>query len=501
MTPHRPPNFVIFLTDTQGANVIGCYGKPELRTPHIDQLASQGVRFDRAYTTCPVCTPARAGLFTGVYPHSAGPAANSIPLYANTRTMAHYLADAGYHCGYSGKWHLSGHDYFDTGACADGWDPTLWYDGRNYLDDLGDAGVKLWREAAASIDAPPDPRITSEFTWAQRVSDRGIGFLRQRHDQPFCLVLSYDEPHHPFACPPQFIEPFRDYRFPVGPSGADPLTNKPHIQRIWRQRIAELPHQYQPLRDGAFYLPWYFGCNHFVDHQIGRVVEELDRLGLDDHTWVLFTSDHGDLMGEHGLLSKGACMYDGAARVPLVVRPPRARQEPRVLRSPVSHADVLPTLLSLAGVTPPDILDGQSLTGLFEGQEEPDRAAIIAFHRFEIGHDGCGGFLPIRCIIRDGYKLALNLLSTDELYHLASDPAELVNRIDDPAHAAARDRLHAALLAWMDERRDPLRGPVWAQRPWARPVSASWNGPYRPRRADGVWPVELNYSTGKPLGA
>jgi uncharacterized sulfatase len=499
MTPHRPPNFVIFLTDTQGANVIGCYGRPELRTTHIDRLASQGTRFDRAYTTCPVCTPARAGLFTGVYAHNAGPWANSIPLYANTRTLAHYLGDAGYHCAYSGKWHLSGHDYFDTGVCPEGWDPRLWYDGKNYLGDLGDAGVKRWREAASSIDAPPDPGITSEFTWAHRVSDRGIGFLRQRHERPFCLVLSYDEPHHPFACPPEFIEPFRDYGYPVGPSRHDTLANKPHIQRIWRQRIDQLPRQYQPLRDGTFHLPWYFGCNHFVDHQIGRVVEQLDRLGLDDNTWVLFTSDHGDLMGEHGLLSKGACMYDGAARVPLIVRPPRARQVPRVMRTPVSHADLLPTLLALAGAPTPEILDGQPMTSLLAGQEEPQRAAVIAFHRFEIGHDGCGGWQPIRCIVRDRFKLAINLHSSDELYDLASDPAEMHNLIADPGHTSLRDRLHAELQSWMDRRRDPFRGFVWSDRPWSVAAAPQWDGPYRPRPHDGAWPRELSYATGKPL--
>ncbi len=498
MNMEASPNFIVFITDTQGANVVGCYGHPELRTPHIDRLAADGTRFEHAYTTSPVCTPARAGLFTGVYPHNSGPWANSIPLYENTLTMADYLGNAGYRCAYSGKWHLSGHDYFDTGICPRGWDPEYWYDGKNYLDDLSPDEKALWRGAADSIDQIPDERITEEFTWAHRISDRGIRFLNRKEEKPFCLVLSYDEPHHPWACPKRFIEPFMDYNYPLGPAGKDTLEGKPDIQRMWREKIKDIPARVHPLRDGNFYLPLYFACNSFVDYEIGRVVAELDRLAL-DNTWIIFTSDHGDLMGEHGLLSKGACMYDGAARIPLIIRPPKGQRTPHVIQSPVSHADLLPTMLSLAKEKVPDILYGENISSLIAGKEQTDRAAFIEFNRFEIGHDSCGGFQPIRCIVQDKHKLAINLMSTDELYDLGNDPHELTNLIDVPAKAPIRNRLHRELLDWMNKNRDPFRGFAWDRRSWGTTLGLDWAGKYRPRPDDGVWPEELSYATGKPL--
>lgn len=494
------PNIVLFLTDTQGINVLGCYGVPGMRTPHIDALAGAGTRFDRAYTTCPLCTPARAGLFTGVYAHNSGAWANSIPLYANTRTMAAYMGELGYHCAYAGKWHLSGHDYFDTGVCADGWDPSVWYDGKNYLDDLSPDEIALVRQAGDDPTRPPDARITSELTWAHRVSDRGIDFLRREHAQPFCLVLSYDEPHHPWACPREFFEPFAGYRHPPGPSQADDLSTKPHIQRLWREWV-ETSRWGGAVADGDYHLPLFFACNSFVDHLIGRVIAELDRLGLDESTWVVFTSDHGDMMGQHRLLTKGACMYEAATHIPLLMRAPTASAAPTpaVVSAPVSHADLLPTFLRLAGGEAPAILDGHDLAPLLRGDPDPHRAVVIEFNRFEVGHDSCGGFQPIRAIVRDQYKLALNLLSTDELYDLEQDPHELQNLIDSPDHAAVRQDLHRQLLEWMNARRDPFRGFAWDQRPWGPTLNLNWTGPYRKRPDDGAWPAELSYLTGLPL--
>ena len=122
----RRPNFVLIMTDTQGTNVIGTYGHSELDTPNIDNLAKNGVKFTRAYTTCPVCTPARAGIFTGIYPHTAGAWTNNLPLGDNIKTMGQRFRDNGYRTAYIGKWHLDGHDYFGTGICPDGWDADYW---------------------------------------------------------------------------------------------------------------------------------------------------------------------------------------------------------------------------------------------------------------------------------------------------------------------------------------------------------------------------------------
>ena len=147
----KPPNFVLIMTDTQGANVIGTYGNPELRTPCIDDLAKNGMKFTRAYTTCPLCTPARAGIFTGIYSHTSGAWTNNIALGNNIRTMGERFRDRGYRTAYTGKWHLDGHDYFGTGICPDGWDDEYWYDGKRYLSELSDQEISLWRRGLSSI--------------------------------------------------------------------------------------------------------------------------------------------------------------------------------------------------------------------------------------------------------------------------------------------------------------------------------------------------------------
>jgi uncharacterized sulfatase len=500
------PSFVFILTDTQGASVVGAYGRPELRTPEIDRLAAGGIRFQRAYTACPVCTPARAAMFTGIYPHTAGAWTNNLPLGSNVRTMGERFQAAGYLTAYTGKWHLDGHDYFGTGICPPGWDPAYWYDGANYLAELSEEEIGLWRRGLNGIEPLRAYDIHAEFTWAHRVSDRAIRFLEEAADgQPFLLVVSYDEPHHPFICPPEYAEAFREYAYPVGPAAFDSLADKPAHQREWAA-AANLP-----PADGTFRHPLYFGCNSFVDSEIGRVVAAVARLAPED-TVVIFTSDHGDMLTAHRLTGKGAAMYEEITHVPLVIRLPRGQGAGAVCSTPVGHADLLPTMLELAGLPLPPILEGHSLVSLLPaptpsrsrdgaplpagvGAEE-ERSVFMEFNRYEIEHDSFGGFQPIRCIVRGRYKLVINLLTSDELYDLEADPAEVRNLIEDGEHGAARDRLHDALLDWMYEKRDPFRGYYWERRPWRAARQLGWTGRFRPRPADGFAPVVREYDTG-----
>ena len=167
------------MTDTQGANVVGCYGNPELETPNIDRLAAEGIKFENGYTTCPVCTPARGGIFTGSYPHTNGAWTNNMPLLQNIRTMGQRFSDNGYHSAYVGKWHLDGHDYFGMGICPEGWDKDYWYEAKNYLDDLSEEEVTLWRSGLKSIEDLEENDITREFTFANHVSNKAIDFLQE----------------------------------------------------------------------------------------------------------------------------------------------------------------------------------------------------------------------------------------------------------------------------------------------------------------------------------
>jgi uncharacterized sulfatase len=484
----RSRQIVLIMTDTQGTNVAGCYGRPEMRTPNIDRLAAEGVRADRAYTTCPVCGPARAGLFTGNYPHTNGCWGNNLPLGLNIKTVGQRFHDAGIRAAYTGKWHLDATDYFGNTHCPDGWDPDYWYDMRCYLEELTPEERLLSRQ----IDSPDKARehnVTEDFCYAHRVSNRALDFLSDHGDEEFLLCVSYDEPHGPSMCPPRFAEMFEDFEYPLGANADDPLENKPEHQREWAESAA-LPRGRKTLKRAM-----YFACNSYVDYEIGRVIDAIDQHAPD--ALVVYTSDHGTPLLSHGLNSKGAAMYDETTRIPFIVRWPGVVPAGSVMDAPVSHIDVVPTFLDAAGLDTPDFLEGKSMAGALQ---QPDAAPVepvfIEFNRYELDHDSMGGFQPIRCAFDGRHKLVINLHYTDELYDIKSDPDEMINLIDSPEHAALRDRLHDAILDWMGETRDPFRGAIWERRPWRTERRLAWMGMVRLRPDDGYEPRVLAYETG-----
>ena len=486
------PNFILIMTDTQATNVVGCYGRPEMRTPHIDRLAQNGIRFDKAYTTCPLCTPARAALFTGIYSHTSGPWTNNLALGTNIHTMGQRLRDGGYQTAYVGKWHLDGHDYFGTGISPDGWDADFWYDGANYLSELTQAEIRLWRYGLPDLASIKEHDIRAEFTWAHRVSDRAIQFLTRRDSRkPFLLVVSYDEPHHPFTCPAEFIEPFTEFNYPLGPAAHDSQENKPIHQREW----AASRHHFG--QEEVVQHPMYFGCNSFVDSEIGRVIDAAHELAQND-TYILFTSDHGDMLGAHQLDGKGPAIYEEITHIPLIIQQPDFKGAGKTCATLVSHIDILPTLLELSGLGIPPILEGDSLVPQLQGVEDSDKKVFIEFNRYEIEHDSFGGFQPLRAILGGSYKLAINLLTSDEFYDLSHDPAEVDNLIEHPDYAALRNDYHDLLLDWMYEKRDPFRAYYWERRPWRAVRRLQWKGLFRPRPADGYAPPVRAYDTGLP---
>jgi len=489
MSPHRQAVFI--LTDTQGADVIGCYHPGvALGTPHLDGLARSGVRFDAAYTCSPVCGPARSAIFTGLYPHSNGVLGNDMAPALNLPTIGQRLRDAGIATGFIGKWHLDGTDYFGDGRCPAGWDPKFWFDGRNYLDSLPDQTARDLSRQVLGPEAVAEHGITSEFTHAHRTVDRALEFIRRHRHQDFFLVVSIDEPHHPAICPEPFVSAFRDFKFPVR-SARDDLTGKPRQQQEWaayQAREAEL---------SSLKLPGFFGCNSYCDSQIGRVLDAVD--SLTPEAMVTYTSDHGDMMGNHRLWGKGPVAYQEVTRVPFLVRLPGAAtgvSSP----GPVSHIDLVPTWLDYFGLPIPDLLQGTSLlTQVHDPKHPANDCAFIEFHRFEVDHDGYGAFFPIRCACDGSYKLAINLLDRDEFYDLTTDPCELHNRIDEGG--ASRDHLFEQILDWMNRTRDPFRGPAWHRRPWRQSTEVSpWGGPTRPRPFDEAYtPKTLLYDTGQTI--
>jgi len=446
-------NVVFIMTDQQRWDMLGCHGSSWMHTPCLDRLAASGCRFTNAFTTAPVCTPARAGLFTGMYPASSGAAANQLSCFRHVAMLGEVLSGAGVAAGYIGKWHLSGPEggYYGNGRPDGGFLPEHWYDGRRFIEEVGEEGFRRWRAGQG---------LTDEDCWGRRVADRAVAFLEQRHRDPFVLVVSFDEPHGPASAPERFYRLYEGSTRPWRSNMGDRLEGKPATHQAVAEAWAGAARVDEGVNPNN--SPRYYGATSFVDEQIGRVLEAVDRL-CGAETAVIFTADHG----AHGLAGKGMTMYEETIRVPLIARVPGLTRPGSVCRSLISHIQLAPTVCRLAGVAPHPQFQGADATALLaDPAAEGHGEVFVEFNRFGLPHSHWWGFVPIRCIRTAGHKLVLNLIDLDELYDLASDPGEMHNRIDDASLASVRDELHDRLLAWMDDRRDPLRGQGWHARRW-----------------------------------
>lgn len=488
-----PKQFIFIMTDTQRTDMLGCYGNPDMITPHLDSLSEDGIRFTNGYTTQPVCGPARAALFTGLYPHSNGSWSNCVGLESTVKTIGQRLSHNNIHTAYIGKWHLDGGDYFGTGKCPDGWDANYWYDMRNYLDELSTEDRVRSRDMTTILEGDG---YEASFTFGHRCSNRAIDFIEKHKDEDFFLVVSYDEPHHPFITPKKYAEMYKNYKFPVSANVKDTLEDKPEHQRVWAgERLLE------DRENHELYHPFYFGANTFVDDEIGRVLSAYRHHTPD--ALIFYTADHGDHLDAHRLNNKGASMYEEITNIPFIFSGTPVKGKQVVNEHPVSHIDVVPTILDYFEVDKYKMLEGNSLIALLETPSAKINDHIfMEFGRYEIAHDYFGGFQPIRSIYDGRYKLVINLLCEDELYDLEADPSEMRNLINHLSLHTLRNQLHDKLINWMNETRDPFRGYYWERRPWRTDAQpASWNGTgyTRQKVADYDEVTECNYDTGLPI--
>jgi uncharacterized sulfatase len=291
---------------------------------------------------------------------------------------------------------------------------------------------------------------------------------------------------------------YRGYKFPKSKNIWDTLEKKPEHHRIWAGE------QLNEDKDALEIMPSDFlDCNSYVDYEIGRVIEAIDQYA--PNALVIYTSDHGDMLASHSINNKGPAMYDEITRIPWIVRWPGHSPVGFVCSHPVSHIDLVPTIMDVLGLEIPKTLEGSSMLKTLRNPEIAANDTIfIEFGRYEVDHDAFGGFQPIRAAFDGRFKLVINLLTTDEFYDLDEDPEEMVNLIDSEVHTAARDRLHAEILEWMNATRDPFRGYYWERRPWrvdARPATWSYTGMTRQRESEESEPRQLNYLTGLEMAA
>lgn len=475
------------MVDTQRQDMLHCYDSDFMPTDALDGLAREGVRFDNAFTCQPVCGPARSAIFTGLYPHSNGMVANCMQLGANVKTAGQWISPHGVSCAYVGKWHLDGGDYFGYGKCPDGYLPEYWYDMRNYLDELTPEQRRLSR--VNMVRRSDDPR--EEDTYAHRCVDRAIDFVRKYAEKDFFLTVSLDEPHDPSVCPQRFFRKMRqvNFKFKRLPNVNASLKSKPDHQRVWAKHHKGTP--FWAVRQG---MKSMFACDLFCDYELGRLLKEVKRLGL--RPMIVHTSDHGDMMLSHRIVGKGCVMYNEITRIPLIISGGGFGQGTE--KTPVSHIDLLPTIMEHLGVPIPKMMQGEKLQGLAHNAR---RDVFTEFTRYEVDHDGFMGYQPIRCIFDGRYKLAINLLTSDEFYDLEKDPYEKTNLIDtkDPSLRKVRDGLHDRLLQQMNVTRDVYRGYYWACRPWRKGKKASWKNDGFTRQLVEEDFVQLDYNTGMPM--
>ncbi len=465
----RPPNVLIVVSDQLHHRALGCAGNEVIRTPHIDRLASQGVRFECALCPTPFCSPTRASLMTGLFPHQHGIVTNlgkdSPGLDPDLPTTERAVTDAGYVARQFGKWHLGVktrvpayaqdpeqdyRQYFraiarEMPAPADG---PLSRVGRPILavDSVTAANAKYDGDGPSNtwIGRTDVPAEHTEEAW---IADRAIKALGELAGRPFSMTVSFPAPHALWVINEPYYGLHRrlDIRLPA---------NRNSVREVDRStpawRFGQL------LGDDGMreYLGVYYGMVSMMDANLGRILDELDRLGEADNTLVIFTADHGDMQGGHGMYDKTSySMYEETTRVPLLLRYPGRIPAGKTVQTQAGTCDISPTILDYLGLQIPETLSGRSLKPFIEGSEDLDRPMFAGRDRSAWGSQGPPHFQ--RLIRTRDWKYSYHSRGDTQLYDLSKDPGETRNLIDEPAARSAKLHLHAALIEWMNDTSDP----------------------------------------------
>jgi len=433
------PNVVFVLTDDQGPWAAGCCGNDEIRTPNLDRLASDGVRFENFFCISPVCSPARASLLTGRVPSQHG-----VHDWIRERNMppdpARYiegftcytdvLASNGYVCGLSGKWHLGDslspqHGFSHWFCMPHGWS--------HYND------AEMIRDGRSEVQ----PGYVTDV-----ITDDALAFIERNKDRPFCLSIHYNAPHAPWTGHPQeIVDSYDDCPFKTCPQEAA----HPWIVGGMRQNLGN--------RES---LKGYFAAVTAMDVNVGRVLDRLEALGLREDTLVVFTSDNGFSCGHHGFWGKGngtlpLNMYENSVKVPFIVSQPGRLPEGRVAGALMSQYDFMPTLLDYLGLPPVEdgTLPGVSFLPVWTGEKDEARDEVVVYDEFG----------PVRMIRTRQWKYVHRYpYGPHELYDLVGDPDERENLVDEEGRQPVVREMRGRLGRWFERYVTPaldgLRCPV-----------------------------------------
>jgi arylsulfatase A-like enzyme len=500
MTNTRPPNILWICTDQQRFDTLGCYGNPHINTPNLDRLAENAVLFEHAYCQSPVCTPSRASFLTGRYPRTTRCRQNGQSIPPDEILVTQLLAEAGYSGGLSGKLHLSachpqaaplterrirdGYAEFhwshtplpssvkSTGAAKDGYAAFHW------SHDTGDHWpmneYQLWlREQGVRYQRVPfqgskhvQVSMPAEYHQTTWCAQKAITFMAANapFDRPWFFSVNPFDPHHPFDPPEEYLQRYLDRlaNLPLPNYVEGELDNKPIYQQIDHQQAYNNPNLHQPAAmsddDHRLVRAAYYAMIELIDDQVGRMLDALEVTGQLENTLVIFMSDHGEMLGDHGLYLKGPYFYEPAVRVPLLISWPGVIKGGQRSQALVELTDLAPTLLEAAGLAPHAGMQGRSLLPLLTGQTDLNR------HRDDIYCEYYNAMpwhnqptAQMTMVRTDRHKLVVaHGLETGELYDLVADPYETTNLWAEPSTQSLKLALFQRLADRMAWTVDPL---------------------------------------------
>ena len=439
----KRPNILWYCTDQQRFDTIGALGNPHVQTPHLDSLVREGIAFTHAYCQSPVCTPSRASFMTGLYPSRVHNTRNGNDRFPGSPPLiSKLIADSGYECGLIGKFHLVSAGERPEPRLDDGFG--YWQHSHAPRDDWpeGTHAYADWvREQGQDLDAmrTSDDRVDPEYHQTKWASDCAVDFVSEKRDKPWLLSINVYDPHPPFVPPAEYARRFKAEDMPGPYFKESDLDAQKALRSIDFQGEPATPEDLDVKNIQAK----YYAMIAQIDDQFARILKALDDTGQRDNTVIIFTSDHGEALGDHGLMKKGCRFYEGLTRVPLIFSWPGVFQHGRQCGDLVELLDLSATLLDLVGIPIPEYHQGRSLLSVLKAEGASPRKSVRCEYFDALDSQFTGGSGSFGTMYRtERYKLSMyHDKGLGELYDLENDPWEFENLWNDPLHAHLKNRL------------------------------------------------------------
>lgn len=453
----KRPNILWYCTDQQRFDTIGALGNPHVQTPNLDAFVGSATTFTHAYCQSPICTPSRSSFMTGMYPSRVHNCRNGNESFdGHPPLISKLIADSGYDCGMVGKFHLQSSGKRTEPRLDDGYrfwkfshaPRDDWDEGHDYADWVREKGADLGELLEG------DENVPTEFHQTTWTSDRAIEFISEKRDGPWFLTLNPYDPHPPFIPPKSYADRFDVEAMPGPYFRESDLEQQKNLVDLDFQTNVQRPEDF----DGKKQQALYYAMIAQIDDQFARILKHLDDTGQRDNTVIIFTSDHGESLGDHGLQFKGCRFYEGLVRVPLIFSWKGHFQAGLRSDALVELIDMSATLLECAGVELPEQMQGRSLLPILDGSAQPqEHREFVRSEYFDAldssfcPGDGDQSFATMyrdrrfKLVVYHGHELG-------ELYDLQNDPWEFDNLWDDPGFANDKLRLiHASFNASMTQ--------------------------------------------------